>query len=166
MAILIGLGVANVFSPGTGAAVTHPKGPTSLGGDIAGQLLENIPDSLVKPLVENRVIGVVIIAVAFGLAARRLTGSRRRTAEDLVSLGFDCILVILSWVIALVPLAVFGKVASIVGVHGFAPFAALGHFVLAVLVASFFRLVTTWFASGSVPGCAPSPCFARRATRW
>ena len=40
-----------------------------------------------------------------------------------MSLGFDCILVILSWVIALVPLAVFGKVASIVGVHGFAPFA-------------------------------------------
>ena len=87
VAILIGLGVANVFSPGTGAAVTHPTGPTSLGGDIAGQLLENIPDSLVKPLVENRVIGVVIIAVAFGLAARRLTGSQRRTAEDLCRWG-------------------------------------------------------------------------------
>ena len=43
VAILIGLGVANVFSPGTGAAVTHPTGPTSLGGDVAGQLLEKSP---------------------------------------------------------------------------------------------------------------------------
>jgi Na+/H+-dicarboxylate symporter len=86
-------------------------------------------------LVDNKVIGVVMIAVAFGVASRRLKGSQRRTAEDLVSLGFECILVILSWVIALVPLAVFGKVASIVGTSGFGPFAALGKFVGAVLVA-------------------------------
>ena len=55
--------------------------------DVASQLLENIPDSLVKPLVDNKVIGVVFIAVAFGVAARGLKGSERRTAEDLVSLG-------------------------------------------------------------------------------
>ena len=83
-----------------------------------------------------------------------------------MSLGFDCILVILSWVIALVPLAVFGKVASIVGVHGFAPFAALGQFVLAVLVAlvlqACYYLVRVRLGSW----VRPSPCFARRATRW
>ena len=39
------------------------------------------------------------------------------------------------WVIDLVPLAVFGLVASIVGTQGFAPFRALGAFVLAVLLA-------------------------------
>jgi DAACS family dicarboxylate/amino acid:cation (Na+ or H+) symporter len=135
VAILVGLGVANVIRPGHGANLAHPENISALKTDVVSQLLDNIPDSIVKPFVDNRVIGVVLIAVAFGLASRRLEGSQRRTAEDLVSLGFSCILVILSWVIALVPLAVFGKVASIVGVSGFGPFAALGRFVLAVIVA-------------------------------
>src|SRR5262249_62130734 len=81
------------------------------------------------------VIGVVLIAVAFGIAARRLTGSQRRTAEGLVAVGFSCVLVVLHWVIALVPLAVFGKIASIVGTSGFRPFLALGSFVVAGLAA-------------------------------
>jgi DAACS family dicarboxylate/amino acid:cation (Na+ or H+) symporter len=78
---------------------------------------------------------VVLIAVAFGVAARGLKASQRETAEQLTSLGFALILKVLSWVIALVPFAVFGKVASIVGTSGFGPFAALGMFVVAVLVA-------------------------------
>ena len=47
----------------------------------------------------------------------------------------------LSWVIAFVPLAVFGKVASIVGTSGFAPFVALAWFVLAVLIALALQVV-------------------------
>ena len=135
VAIVVGLTVANVMKPGAGTRLAHPEGALSLKGDIVSQLLDNVPDSLVRPFVDNRVIGVVLIAVAFGVASRSLQGTQRRTAEDLVSLGFACILVVLSWVIALVPLAVFGKVASIVGTSGFRPFAALGRFVAAVLVA-------------------------------
>jgi DAACS family dicarboxylate/amino acid:cation (Na+ or H+) symporter len=134
-AIAVGLSVANLLRPGAGAHLDRPKAAPSIRGDVFSQLLDNVPDSLVRPLVENKVIGVVFIAVAFGVAARKLSGSERRTAEDLVSLGFSCILVVLGWVIALVPLAVFGKVASIVGVSGFGPFMALGWFVLSVLLA-------------------------------
>src|SRR5690606_24111268 len=48
---------------------------------------------------------------------------------------------ILHWVIALVPLAVFGKVASIVGVSGFGPIVALGWFVASVLLALLLQCV-------------------------
>jgi Na+/H+-dicarboxylate symporter len=104
-------------------------------GDIVNQLLDNIPDSLLRPFVENKVIGVVLIAVAFGVAARRLPDKQHELAETLCEMGFSLVLELLHWVIALVPLAVFGKVASIVGVSGFRPFAALGWFVASVLVA-------------------------------
>ena len=134
-AIGIGLVVANLVKPGAGAALAPPSGPKRIQGDIVTQLLDNIPDSLFRPFVENKVIGVVLIAVAFGAACRGLSGSERRTAEDLVVLGFSAIIKVLSWVIALVPLAVFGKVASIIGESGFAPFRALGWFVLAVIFA-------------------------------
>ena len=55
--------------------------------------------------------------------------------EDLVNLAFDSLLVALHWVIDLVPIGVFGIVAGIVGPEGFAPFAALGKFIAAVLLA-------------------------------
>ncbi len=134
-AILIGLGVANLVRPGVGANLHPPGEVPRVQGDVVGALLDNIPSSLLQPFVDNRVIGVVMIAVAFGLAARTLGEKERRLAEDLCSLSFSSILVVLSWVIALVPLAVFGKVASIVGQSGFRAFHALGWFVLAVILA-------------------------------
>jgi Na+/H+-dicarboxylate symporter len=135
VAILVGIAVATLLRPGKNAEVALTGPPPAVKGDVITMLLDNIPDSLLRPFVENKVIGVVLIAVAFGIAARSLTGSQRRIAGDLVSVGFSCILVVLHWVIALVPLAVFGKVASIVGTSGFRPFLALGSFVVAVLVA-------------------------------
>jgi Na+/H+-dicarboxylate symporter len=135
VAIGVGLAVANLIRPGDGANLGAPEAGLNVKGDVISQLLDNVPDSLLRPFVENKVIGVVMIAVAFGLAARRLTGADRELAERIASVLFSCILVILSWVIALVPLAVFGKVASIVGVSGFRAFHALGWFVLSVLVA-------------------------------
>jgi Na+/H+-dicarboxylate symporter len=134
-AILVGLLVANVLAPGRHAHLPAPHAAQNAHGDLLNQFLDNIPDSLLRPFVENRVIGVVLIAVAFGVAARNLKGEQRALAEQLAVLGFSCILSVLSWVLAFVPLAVFGKVASIVGSSGFAPFAALGMFVVAVLTA-------------------------------
>jgi DAACS family dicarboxylate/amino acid:cation (Na+ or H+) symporter len=135
VAIGIGLTVANLLRPGAGVQLPRPSAPPQVQGNVLTQLLDNIPSSLVRPFVENQVIGVVLIAVAFGIAARRLAGAQRQSAESLVQLGFSCVLVVLGWVIELVPLAVFGKVASVVGSSGFGPFVALGLFVLAVLLA-------------------------------
>jgi DAACS family dicarboxylate/amino acid:cation (Na+ or H+) symporter len=135
VAIVVGLAVATFLRPGRSALLGVSGTPPAVKGDVITLLLDNVPDSLVEPFVENEVIGVVLIAVTFGIAARSLTGSQRRTAEDLIAVGFSCILVVLHWVIALVPLAVFGKVASIVGTSGLRPFVALGSFVVAVLAA-------------------------------
>jgi len=139
VAIVIGLVVANLVRPGAGAQLEPLTATPAVHGEVWKQLLDNIPDSLLRPLVEGRVIGVVLIAVAFGVAARSLTGAERATADSLVSAGLRCIMVVLTWVIALVPLAVFGKVASIVGTRGFRPFAALGLFLVAVLLALFLQ---------------------------
>src|SRR5204863_5651191 len=99
------------------------------------QILDNVPTSLVKPLVDNNVIGVIFIAVAFSLAARSLDADRKAKVMSALDIGFDLILIVLHWIIALVPLAVFCKVAFVVGTEGFAPFVKLGWFIVAVLVA-------------------------------
>jgi DAACS family dicarboxylate/amino acid:cation (Na+ or H+) symporter len=134
VAILIGIAVANVIRPGRHASLP-PGEPPKVAANPIEQLLDNVPRSLVAPLVENQVIGVIFIAVTFALAARRLDERRRDQVMAATVIAFDLILIVLHWIIALVPLAVLCKVAYVVGTQGFAPFKALGWFIVAVLLA-------------------------------
>ena len=75
VAIGIGLLVANVLQPGSWAdrtAFPTAEPTTQPGAYPVSSLLDNIPDSLLKPLVDNNVIGVILIAAGFGVALRRL----------------------------------------------------------------------------------------------
>jgi DAACS family dicarboxylate/amino acid:cation (Na+ or H+) symporter len=150
VAILIGLVMANAIRPGIGAALPPREAPQIAGSPLA-QLLENIPSSVVRPLVENNVIGVVVIAVVFGLAARRLETVRQQHMLHLLGAGFDLMLIVLHWVIAIIPLAVLCKVAFVVATAGFRPFIALGWFIVAVIAAlalqAAYYLVRIRFAS-------------------
>jgi len=152
VAILIGLTVANAIQPGSHAALPPGEAP-KVSGDFVTQLLDNIPGSIVRPLVENNVIGVIFVAVAFGLAARSLQTSKQRQILDILDIGFDLILKVLHWIIALVPLAVFSKVAFVVGTQGFKPFVALGWFIVAVIVALLLQATYTCCGFGFPPGC-------------
>ncbi|MCS6306332.1 MAG: dicarboxylate/amino acid:cation symporter [Nitrospira sp.] len=138
VAILVGLTVANVIQPGQGAGLTPPT-PHDEATKAANPLatfLENVPKSLLGPLGDDgKVIGVIFIAVAFGMALRKERARPLGTVGHLVELFLESLITILHWIIAVVPFAVFGIVASIVGTEGFAPFKALGVFVLSVLLA-------------------------------
>lgn len=138
VAITVGLTVANVIQPGHGAGLTPPS-PHEEASKSANPLalfLENVPKSLLGPLGDDgKVIGVIFIAVAFGMALRQERARPLGTVGHLVELFLDSLIKILHWVIAVVPLAVFGIVASIVGTEGFVQFKALGIFVLSVLLA-------------------------------
>src|SRR4051812_22424715 len=108
VAICIGPLVANVLRPGkhehlqapqsqasgTQPAVDNADAAKHVKADPAQQFLDNIPSSLLGPLVENKVIGVVMIAVAVGLAARRLDPAKRKLTSDVLETGFDLILIV------------------------------------------------------------------------
>jgi Na+/H+-dicarboxylate symporter len=138
VAILVGLTVANVIQPGQGAGLTPPT-PHDEATKAANPLaafLENVPKSLLGPLSDDgKAIGVIFIAVAFGMALRKERERPLGTVGHLVELFLESLITILHWIIAVVPFAVFGIVASIIGTEGFAPFKALGIFVLSVLLA-------------------------------
>lgn len=139
VAISVGLLVANLLEPGVGTSLapspTHAEsGPTK--ANPLATFLDNIPKSILGPLGDDgKVIGVIFIAVAFGIALRRERARPLNHVQDWVELALGCFIRILHWIIAVVPLAVFGIVASIVGTQGFSAFQALGWFVLSVLLA-------------------------------
>jgi Na+/H+-dicarboxylate symporter len=138
VAIGIGLLVANVLQPGSWSspAPTGEPAKAPAAADPLAQFLDSVPKSIGGPFSDNgAVMGVIFIAVALGVALRNVRHHEVRTVEDLVHVALTSLITILHWIIDLVPLAVFGIVASIVGVRGLGDFVALGGFVLAVLTA-------------------------------
>ena len=148
VAISIGLLVANVVQPGrwqnlAAKETAPPEAPPDAPPKIANPLtefLENVPRSLLGPLGdEGKVIGVIMLALAFGVALRRVQHPRKQMIEDLLDLALAVLLIVLGWLIEIIPLAVFGIIARIVGENGFSAFLALGGFVVAVLLALFLQ---------------------------
>ncbi|MCY7337991.1 MAG: dicarboxylate/amino acid:cation symporter, partial [Chamaesiphon sp.] len=134
VAIAIGLLVANILRPGAGgqSLVTSPTTNTTVKQlDPWGLLADIIPDSVLKPLVDNNVISLIFVALAFGIVLRAIKAEQVNRGqhdylaiEQTISLLFDAVIRILHWVIALVPFAVFGIVAKTIALQGFAPFKA------------------------------------------
>ena len=143
VAILIGLAVANLIQPGHHVHINlEAKEVTQKPFDPIEDLLGKIPGSILKPLAENDIMSVILIALAVGAGLRTLRGradpvlaARIEQVGGLLDLGFELVMVALHWVIALVPLAVFGVVAQKVGTQGIAAFAPLVWFIFAVLLA-------------------------------
>ncbi|MEY4577359.1 MAG: hypothetical protein RL701_2062 [Pseudomonadota bacterium] len=142
VAISVGLLVANLLKPGSWSEGLKPHGNSESAAhasnrpDPLQQFLDNVPKSMLGPLTDGgSVMGVIFWALAFGIALRRTAKRPVHNVKDLIDLGLETMVVILHWIIEVVPFAVFGLVASIVGTQGFAPFRALGAFIVAVLVA-------------------------------
>jgi Na+/H+-dicarboxylate symporter len=138
--------------PGVGVRVALPTEAHGPSGppprlDLAAALGDIIPESVAGPFVNNQVLAVVLLAVIVGVALRRLRaqGSGVRVVE-LVGEGFALLTVLLGWVVDLVPLAVFGVLAKVVGTTGFGLFASLGKLVATVAFGLTVH-VTVWYTS-------------------
>ncbi len=122
--------------------------------DFVKDLVGFLPTSLFRPLVDNSIITIVILAVLGGVALRRVKNKQielgetgYKAIEDGIASVYQAIEVILGWAVGLVPLAVFGVVARTVGLYGFGAFrgvlvyVAVGVFGLAIQVLVVYQ---TW----------------------
>ena len=147
LALAIGLGLSNALQPGRTLRFADSETAAVARADLAqatrtvdssrtirfvDELIALIPTSLVRPIVDNAVISIVVVAILLGLALRRTKSEQiaeGATSYLAVERGvvtlFRAIEIILSWAIGLVPLAVFGVVARTVGHYGFRPFGGL-----------------------------------------
>ncbi len=151
-------------------ATTSPVNPASIGSNAPAAAkkpgeeakpptlnpLENlaryVPESFLKPFVENSLISVVLLAVLLGVALRRV-GDRAEVQKDTETLAGVAALhgalrallaafgLMLGWIIQIIPFAVFGIVARVVGQTGAQVFGILGVFLLTVLFGLFLHAV-------------------------
>ncbi len=133
---------------GVQAGAPEGSGPEEVSGKTGvnpfEQLLGSLPHSLLGPLGDKQnVIGVIIIAIAFGVALRDSKNAPLNNLTDLVEIAYRTLIVVLHWVIELVPVGVACIVAAVIGTEGFGAFVNLGAFVIAVLIA--LSLQAVWY---------------------
>jgi len=148
IAIAIGLFLANSLRPGEGwkspETVSIPKKSESTTArtiDPVRDLLHFVPQNFVQPFLDNQVISIVILAVVTGAALRKVRHQQHdqgrdqfRGIENAVGTGFEVVQQIMSWIVKLVPIAVFSVVAKAVGEGGIARLAVLGPYLTVIIV--------------------------------
>ncbi len=144
IAIGIGLTLSNTIQPGRAFRLDDPEGSGQAQVDFqrmarsiapgrtidfVRELASYLPTSLFRPLVDNAIISIAILAVLIGLALRKIKAEQQadgrdgfRVVEEAVTTLYRAIEVLLGWAVTLVPLAVFGVIARTVGLYGFRSF--------------------------------------------
>ncbi len=152
VAIVIGFLVVSILSPGTWVNLNGTtSAPVAQQGGNLWQVLKDFlnsltPEALLQPLVKNNFISLVLIALGFGFVLRGIKLEQEsqgktdfQSLEKIIKVLSETIERILKWVIALLPIAVFGIVAKTVAEQGFSPFISFGAFIVAVLLALFLQ---------------------------
>ena len=151
VAMVIGLTIMNLWQPGKSwqghveELLQVVPGTTLKPAFVASQhpledLLAYIPRTITDPFGSNNIIGVVLLALVLGLALRwgRSRGDGVHTWLEGMAWAIERIygglVTVLWWVILVVPLAVFGVVANVVGKSGVGVFATLWIFLAAMLL--------------------------------
>lgn len=150
LALAIGLLISNLFEPGKAlqglASTAHgADAQLNLGIKLGESFKAYIPKNMVDPFLQNQVLTLIALAITMGFALRRVKKDIKiGTAENLIEIGLKVFQQLLHWVIAWVPLAVFGVVAQTVGTRGFSAFQGLGIYVVFGLFGMFLHIVLVY----------------------
>lgn len=144
-ALIIAIALSRVFEPGLHFArfipPTSALTPTDLKPlQFGASLLSFIPKSLIEPFVGNNILGLVFLALVVGFAIRATATNLDRAAESIESVR-KVLGKMITWVVALVPLALFGVIAKSFGEYGFDPLRGLVSFVVVCLVGFLLQVV-------------------------
>ncbi len=140
VALVIGLVVSNLFTPGAGlhatAASLDAKSVSQYVGSATAMsmvdyLLHIIPNTFIGAFVEGEILQVLLISLLSGFALSRL-GDQGRPIINLLHEIARIFFSIVSIVTRLAPIAAFGAMAFTVGKYGVGSLAALGKLMACV----------------------------------
>lgn len=140
LALVVGLVVANVFTPGAGMHATpatldaksvaaYATAAQSLG--LVDTLLHLIPRTFVAAFVDGDILQVLLVSVLFGLALNRL-GEHGRPVQNLLNEVARVFFGMVALVTTFAPLAAAGAMAFTVGKFGAGALTQLAQLMLCV----------------------------------
>jgi DAACS family dicarboxylate/amino acid:cation (Na+ or H+) symporter len=165
VAMVIGLTLTNLIRPGVGASLSGQGGtsPALVKKSISELLLDLVPQSIGEPFTQNHLAQLVVLTLALGIGLVKLRESYKARGDasfqvviDLLTIGFELLMKVLLWVVALVPLAVFGVVAMSVGrKEGLSVLASL--IWLIVVVVAGLAIQVAWYLAQMAVAAGMSP---------
>ena len=150
LAILIGLALINLVSPGTFdgrpvgelLAIDDDDGPaisasieTKGAGDVAEIFIRMVPPNIIKAAAEGQMLGLIFFALLFGFFITKLPDNLRDSFSHFWEATFQVMMSMTEWIMKFAPIGVFGLVAGVIAKTGFAAAKPLAIFSLTVFAA-------------------------------
>jgi proton glutamate symport protein len=148
-AILIGLAVINLLSPGivdgepardllaldvsTAEVAQRVEGRGV--GDVAEIFLRMIPPNIVQAAAEGQMLGMIFFALLFGYFMTHLPHELAEPLFNFWNGVFHVMMKMTEWIMLFAPIGVFGLVAKVVADTGFGAAGSLATFAFAVILA-------------------------------
>lgn len=122
IAVLIGLAVGTIINPGHGVALTPDQSTVAkIAARQQGSWLDLVtnlvPSNLFEAFTDGRILQVVVVSLAVGLAAYGL-GERAEPFVRFNRVLFDLVQKVLSWIVRLAPLGVLGLIGHAFATYG------------------------------------------------
>jgi Na+/H+-dicarboxylate symporter len=148
-AILIGLTVVNIVSPGivdgeparqliglsenTDSVVAKVEGKGA--GDLVEVFLRMVPRNVVAAAADGQMLGLIFFSLLFGYFMTRIEKNYSESMFQFWQGIFQVMMKITDWVMKFAPIGVFGLVAKVVADTGLSAFIPLAWFFISVLTA-------------------------------
>lgn len=175
VAMLIGLTIMNVFTPGdlwsnqihdltsqlaSDISKTPVKSaPESVSLNPLKNIMGYIPENILDPFLKNNVISIILLALLTGSALRHVKhhaylgdNTGIHLIEKLITASYHILLQMLSWVILAIPFAIVGVVAQVVGKSGLNVFVLLSVFLATMLAGLFIHSCIYYPLTASLVG--------------
>jgi proton glutamate symport protein len=162
LALVIGLGAANLVRPGAGVALQAGANPglAASGATLQQTLEHTFPTSIIDAMARGEVLQIVMFSFLFGAACAAIPGKARPVVDFCQALS-DVMFRYTNYVMLFAPLGVFGAMAATIGDKGLGVLLNLGKLVLTLYVTQIFFIVVVL---GTVTAIARIPL--RRFIRW
>lgn len=158
-AIVIGLIVATIFSPGTGLSLSGQEAfETPENPGVIHVLLSIVPTNIIEAFLEPNLLGIIFTAIVFGIAILSLRSTKKFTnlgnqlytlVEGLNEATFRIMEAILQYI----PIGIFAIASKTIASNGVGTLFSLGEMVIVLYVALLihlaFYLITMYFTGVS-----------------
>ncbi len=134
IALLLGLGLANLFHPGAGLALPVDGDTATLAALSQTQqhawdiFLHLFPTSVIDAMARGDILQMVVFASFFGVAAAAM-GPKAKPALDVLESTAQVMFRFTGYIMRFAPIGVFAAIAATIGGHGLAILVTLGKLV-------------------------------------
>ncbi len=149
LAILIGLAVVNLISPGIDElgpvkerlgfdgdiSAISDKVAGRGAGDVVDIFLRMVPTNIVAAAADGQMLGLIFFSLLFGFFMTKIQDDYAETQYNFWQGVYETMMRITDWVMRFAPVGVFALVAKVVASTGFSAFAPLAWFFVSVVLA-------------------------------